>query len=64
MVRGWQVAELDFRETAAAGYDRAAGLMTRQLISPLLRATYLASGMRVLDIAIGTGITAEAATEP
>jgi ubiquinone/menaquinone biosynthesis C-methylase UbiE len=57
------MAELHFRETAAAGYDRAVRLMTRQLIPPLLRAARLALGMRVLDIATGTEIAAEAAAE-
>jgi ubiquinone/menaquinone biosynthesis C-methylase UbiE len=57
------MAELQFRESAAAGYDRAVGHMTRQLIPPLLRAARLAPGMRVLDIATGTGIAAEAAAE-
>jgi ubiquinone/menaquinone biosynthesis C-methylase UbiE len=57
------MAELQFRDTAAAGYDRAVGLMTRQLIPPLLRAARLAPGMRVLDIATGTGIAAEAAAK-
>ncbi len=55
------MAELQFRESAAAGYDRAVGHMTRQLLPPLLRAARLALGMRVLDIATGTGIAAEAA---
>ena len=57
------MAELQFRESAAAGYDRAVGHMTRQLIPPLLRAARLTPGMRVLDIATGTGIAAEAAAE-
>ncbi len=57
------MAELQFRESAAAGYDRAVGHMTRQLIPPLLRAARLAPGMRVLDIATGTGIAAETAAE-
>ena len=55
------MTELQFRESAAAGYDRAVGHMTRQLIPPLLRAARLAPGMRMLDIATGTGIFAEAA---
>jgi hypothetical protein len=50
------MAELQFRDTAVAGYDRAVGLMTRQLLPPLLRAARLAPGMRVLDAAKGTGI--------
>ncbi|MFC7540758.1 class I SAM-dependent methyltransferase [Siccirubricoccus deserti] len=57
------MTELQFRETAAAGYDSAVGLMTRQLIPPLLRVARLAPGMRVLDTATGTGIAAEAAAE-
>ena len=57
------MAELQFRDTAAAGYDRAVGHMTRQLIAPLLLAARLAPGLRVLDIATGTGLAAEAAAE-
>ncbi len=57
------MAELQFRDTAAAGYDRAVGHMTRQLIAPLLRAARLSPGQRVLDIATGTGLAAEAAAE-
>jgi ubiquinone/menaquinone biosynthesis C-methylase UbiE len=57
------MAELQFRDTAAAGYDRAVGHMTRQLIAPLLRAARLSPGQRVLDIATGTGVAAEAAAE-
>src|SRR3954464_1826944 len=63
LMRGWKMAEVQFRETAAAGYDRAVGHMTRQLIPPLLRAAHLQAGMRVLDIATGTGIAAEAAAQ-
>jgi ubiquinone/menaquinone biosynthesis C-methylase UbiE len=57
------MAELQFRDAATTGYDRAVGHMTRQLIPPLLRAARLAPGTRVLDIASGTGIAAEAAAE-
>ena len=57
------MSELQFREAAATGYDRAVGHMTQRLIPPLLRAARLAPGMRVLDIATGTGIAAEAAAE-
>ncbi len=53
--------ELQFRETAAAGYDRSVGQMTGPLIPALLRAARLAPGMRVPDIATGTGLAAEAA---
>jgi ubiquinone/menaquinone biosynthesis C-methylase UbiE len=57
------VTDLQFRDAAAAGYDRAVGHMTRRLVPPLLRAARLAPGMRALDIAAGTGIAAEAAAE-
>jgi ubiquinone/menaquinone biosynthesis C-methylase UbiE len=58
---GCDMSDLQFRDTAAAGYDRAVGHMTRQLLPSLLRAARLAPGQRVLDIATGTGIAAEAA---
>ena len=57
------MAELQFREAAAAGYDRSVGEMTRRIVPALLRAARLAPGMRVLDIATGTGLAAEAAAE-
>ena len=55
------MAELQFRETASAGYDATVGEMTRRIVPALLRAARLAPGMRVLDIAAGTGLAAEAA---
>jgi ubiquinone/menaquinone biosynthesis C-methylase UbiE len=55
------MAELQFRETAAAGYDRSVGEMTRRIVPSLLRAADLTPGMRVLDIASGTGLAAKAA---
>ena len=48
--------ELQFRDTAAAGYDRSIGVMTRRVVPLLLRAARLAPGQRVLDIAAGTGL--------
>jgi ubiquinone/menaquinone biosynthesis C-methylase UbiE len=57
------MAELHFRETAAAGYDRSVGEMTRRIVPPLLRAARLAPGQRALDVATGTGLAAEAAAE-
>jgi SAM-dependent methyltransferase len=54
------MAELQFR-AAAAGYDRSVGEMTRRIVPSLLGAARLAPGMRVLDIATGTGLAAEAA---
>lgn len=52
---------LQFREAAAAGYDQAVGHWTRQLIPTLLRVVRLAADQRVIDIASGTGLAAEAA---
>jgi ubiquinone/menaquinone biosynthesis C-methylase UbiE len=57
------MAGLQFRDTAAAGYDRSVGEMTRRIVPALLRAARLAPGMRALDIATGTGLAAEAAAE-
>ena len=57
------MAELQFRDTAAAGYDRSIGVMTRRVVPLLLRAARLVPGQRVLDIAAGTGLAAEAAAE-
>ncbi len=54
---------LQFRDTAAAGYDRSVGEMTRRVVPALLRAARLAPGQQVLDIATGTGLAAEAAAE-
>ena len=54
------MAELQFRDTAAAGYDRSVGEMTRRIVPVLLRAVRLAPGQRVLDIATGTGFATEA----
>jgi ubiquinone/menaquinone biosynthesis C-methylase UbiE len=53
--------ELSFRAEAAAEYDRAFAHVTRYFMPFLLRAAHVAPGMRVLDIATGTGLSAEAA---
>jgi ubiquinone/menaquinone biosynthesis C-methylase UbiE len=55
------MSELQFGGTAAAGYDQAVGRSTGQAIPALLRAARLGPGQRVLDIATGTGLAAEAA---
>ena len=52
--------ELTFKDEAAAEYDRAFAHVTRHFMPFLLRAAHLAPGMRVLDIATGTGLSAEA----
>src|SRR5262245_61019905 len=53
--------ELTFNKEAAAGYDRAYARVTTHFVPYLLRAAHIAPGMRVLDIAAGTGLAAEAA---
>jgi ubiquinone/menaquinone biosynthesis C-methylase UbiE len=53
--------ELSFKDEAAAEYDRAFAHVTAYFMPFLLRAAHLAPGMRVLDIATGTGLSAEAA---
>jgi ubiquinone/menaquinone biosynthesis C-methylase UbiE len=53
--------ELAFKDEAAAEYDRAFGHVTAHFMPFLLRAAHLAPAMRVLDIATGTGLSAEAA---
>jgi ubiquinone/menaquinone biosynthesis C-methylase UbiE len=53
--------ELTFRDEAAAEYDRAFAHVTAYFMPFMLRAAQVASGMRVLDIATGTGLSAEAA---
>jgi ubiquinone/menaquinone biosynthesis C-methylase UbiE len=53
--------ELIYKDEAAAGYDRAFAQVSKHFVPFLLRATHIAPGMRVLDIATGTGLAAEAA---
>jgi ubiquinone/menaquinone biosynthesis C-methylase UbiE len=53
--------ELAFKDAAAAEYDRAFAHVTAYFMPFLLRAAHLAPGMHVLDIATGTGLSAEAA---
>jgi ubiquinone/menaquinone biosynthesis C-methylase UbiE len=53
--------ELVFEREAAAEYDRAFAHVTRYFMPFVLRAARVARGMRVLDIAAGTGLSAEAA---
>jgi len=53
--------ELVFKNAAAAEYDRAFAHVTRHFMPFLLRAARVAPGLRVLDIAAGTGLSAEAA---
>src|SRR5215471_8868211 len=53
--------ELTYKNEAAAGYDRAFARVTTHFAPFLLRAAHVAPGMRVLDVATGTGLAAEAA---
>jgi ubiquinone/menaquinone biosynthesis C-methylase UbiE len=53
--------ELTFRAEAAAEYDRAFAHVSSHFLPFVLRAARLAPGHRVLDVATGTGISAEAA---
>src|SRR6202047_2963138 len=53
--------ELVFKDKAAAEYDCAFAHVTAHFMPFLLRAAHIAPGMRVLDIATGTGLSAEAA---
>src|SRR5215813_2603387 len=53
--------ELVFERQAAAEYDRAFAHVTRYFMPFVLRAARIARGMRVLDIAAGTGLSAAAA---
>jgi ubiquinone/menaquinone biosynthesis C-methylase UbiE len=53
--------ELSFRTEAATEYDHAFAHVTRYFMPFLLRAADVVPDMRVLDIATGTGFSAEAA---
>jgi len=53
--------ELSYRAEAAAEYDRAFFHVSAYFLPFLVRAAGLAPGQRVLDVATGTGIAAEAA---
>ena len=53
--------EVSYRAEAAAEYDRAFAHVSTHFVPSLLRAVRLAPGMRVLDIATGTGLAAEPA---
>ena len=44
-----------------AGYDKAFGVVARQAVSPILEATRVGSGTRVLDVCCGPGILAAGA---
>src|SRR3954452_17494121 len=52
-----------FGAASAGGYDRGFGHVSREFIPALLRAARLSPGQRVLDVATGTGVAAEAAVQ-
>jgi ubiquinone/menaquinone biosynthesis C-methylase UbiE len=60
-MNSYSMDELVFERQAAAEYDRAFGHVARYFVPFVLRAAHIAPGMRVLDIAAGTGLSAEAA---
>jgi ubiquinone/menaquinone biosynthesis C-methylase UbiE len=53
--------ELSYKTQAAAGYDGAFAEVTTHFAPYLVRAAHITTGMRILDIAAGTGLVAEAA---
>ena len=55
--------EIAFQAEAAAEYDRAFSHVSAHFLPFLLRALRLVPGQRVLDVATGTGISAQAALE-
>jgi ubiquinone/menaquinone biosynthesis C-methylase UbiE len=55
------MTELVFQRDAAAEYDRAFAHVVRHFMPFVLRAAHIAPAMRILDIATGTGLSAEAA---
>jgi ubiquinone/menaquinone biosynthesis C-methylase UbiE len=59
--RSGMADELVFKDEAAAEFDRAFAHVTRYFMPYLLRAAQVAPGMRVLDVAAGTGLSAEPA---
>lgn len=55
------MSKLQYEHRAATGYDQAVGNLTRELVPTLLKAARIEPGLRVLDVASGTGIAAEGA---
>jgi len=55
------MGELAYHDEAAAEYDKAFAHVSRHFLPFLLRAARIAPGMKVLDVATGTGLAAEEA---
>src|SRR5215831_17600353 len=58
-LQGYSMEELVFEREAAAEYDRAFAHVTRYFMPFVLRAARIVRGMRILDIAAGTGLSVE-----
>ncbi len=57
------MSDLHFQSRAAEGYDEAVGRITTRVVPHLLREAQLEPGLSVLDIAGGTGLATEPASE-
>ncbi len=55
------MSDLSYKDEAASAYDRAFAHVSTHFLPFLLRSARLEPGQRVLDVATGTGIAAEAA---
>jgi SAM-dependent methyltransferase len=55
------MSELQFQRGAASTYEQCMGQLSAQLVPRVLSAARLRSGLRVLDVATGTGLVARAA---
>jgi ubiquinone/menaquinone biosynthesis C-methylase UbiE len=55
------MSELRFQQGAATTYEQCMGTLSAQLAPQILSAAHIGAGMRVLDIACGTGIVTRAA---
>lgn len=55
------MSELSYKDDAAGAYDQAVAHVTMHFLPSLLQAARLEPGQRVLDVATGTGLAAEAA---
>jgi ubiquinone/menaquinone biosynthesis C-methylase UbiE len=57
------MSERPYFDAGAAGYDRSFGSVSPKFIPALLLVANLGAGQRVLDVATGTGVAAQAAAE-
>jgi ubiquinone/menaquinone biosynthesis C-methylase UbiE len=59
--RKYEMTELRFQQGAAATYEQCLGTLSARLAPTVLSAARIGNGMRVLDVACGTGIVTRAA---